>query len=265
MMKDLNDADNEVQSMATDSRHGKKEMIISRGLLQTVIVFSSFPIFSALAANLDFFHYAEVINFEDSVSHYSKYFLAGGISACTAHAVSTPFDVIKTCKQTTPRYSSMSIMEAAKLIAEENGVGYFKQGLGATISGYFIQGAIKFGGYEVLKPQILKIFTTLNLEDNKLLLFMLSAAIADTIGSSLLCPFEAARIRMIAKKNYAKNLIDGFKRMYYEEGLEGMYRGFPALFCKQIPFTVMQLSSYDIFTTKLYDWFDVNGKSFQVL
>jgi len=81
-----------------------------------------------------------------------SYFAAGGISAATSHGMTTPIDVVKTRMQINPKKYGNNVASAAKTLVKEEGVGILAQGLAPTVVGYGIEGALKFGLYELFKP-----------------------------------------------------------------------------------------------------------------
>ena len=93
-----------------------------------------------------------------------RYFAAGGICASFSHAVATPIDVIKTRQQvdegnfvshtdgkngTDSYHHSYGIAKTIRNLMKEEGAGILLAGLGPTTIGYFFEGALKFGIYEV--------------------------------------------------------------------------------------------------------------------
>lgn len=91
---------------------------------------------------------------------------------------------------------------------------------------------------------------------------MISGFFAEFIGSSFLAPFEAARIRLVTDPSYAKGVVDCIKRIVKEEGVERLFRGLPAVFAKQIPFTVIQLASFESVTTAVYSYLSRSDNDF---
>ena len=90
--------------------------------------------------------------------------MAGGICACFSHALATPIDVIKTRQQVDEGdfvthlddsedsfHHSFGIGKTIRTLVKEEGVGILLAGLGPTTIGYFFEGALKFGIYEIMK------------------------------------------------------------------------------------------------------------------
>ena len=202
----------------------------------------------------------------------SRYFLAGGICACFSHAISVPFDVVKTRLQTstsTTEFTDKNIIAVAKTIAAQDGIGMLFKGIGPTCIGYTIQGSMKYGWYEALKPVVASFLTTSGYFDTitqssdtstittKLLTFMLAGGVAEAIGSSFLSPFEAARIRLVVNPTFATGVVTCIQKIIKEEKMDSLYRGLPSILAKQLPYTIVQLSSYEVLTSSFYNYLEL--------
>ena len=87
-------------------------------------------------------------------------------------------------------------------------------GLGPTVVGYGLEGALKFGFYETFKV----LFGSLT--KSKFVNFLLASVVAGAIASVVLCPMEEARIKMVGDATWAKeNVITGLIRLVREGGL----------------------------------------------
>ena len=157
---------------------------------------------------------AAIIDNPDTI----RYFLAGGIAASFSHGVAVPFDVIKTKIQTDPQLypKSLGLLPCAQKIVDSEGLGVLLSGMGPTLTGYCIQGSLKYGFYELFKPLLLENFPFF--DTNNMLLFISAGAMAELIGSSTLVPFEAARIRLVANPSYASGLQGAITRIASDEG-----------------------------------------------
>jgi solute carrier family 25 phosphate transporter 3 len=161
--------------------------------------------------------------------HLGRISLAGAISCSLTHCLVVPLDVIKTRMQTDASASGMrqaaaAIFSAAPGKGPMRGLAFFN-GVGATATGYWMQGAAKFGasparisspcaracahalapprpraralsgGYEALKHVAFKHIRALPngdaLADRWRLPVMISAAFgAEGVASTFLCPLE---------------------------------------------------------------------------
>jgi len=109
-----------------------------------------------------------------------RFFLAGGISAACSHGITTPIDVIKTKMQTDPDKYNHGIIKAASDIIGSEGIIFLLAGLGPTIVGYGIEGALKFGFYETLKH------TFATLTKHEFVNFLLAGVVAGAVASIVL-------------------------------------------------------------------------------
>lgn len=125
-----------------------------------------------------------------------RYFAAGGISAAVSHGYTTPLDVIKTRMQTNPEMYNGSVPAALNHILANEGAGFLLQGLAPTCVGYGIEGALKFGCYELAKP-MMKAVTPSDFVNA-----LLASTIAGGVAAIALCPPEDVRIRLVADPSY---------------------------------------------------------------
>eukprot|EP00290_Baffinella_frigidus_P000860 CAMPEP_0180174280 /NCGR_PEP_ID=MMETSP0986-20121125/36061_1 /TAXON_ID=697907 /ORGANISM="non described non described, Strain CCMP2293" /LENGTH=341 /DNA_ID=CAMNT_0022126597 /DNA_START=114 /DNA_END=1139 /DNA_ORIENTATION=- len=176
-----------------------------------------------------------------------KFFLAGGISASASHGWTVPIDVVKTRLQTDERLQGSNIISAAGKILSTEGPGALASGLGSTLVGYAIQGSFKYGLYEVLKPVTAAALSG----DARLLSLGLAATLAETVASTFLCPLEATRIRLVAEPTFGSEVWDALPRLLAERG-GGIMSGLPAILAKMVPYSVVQLVSYEILTSQAY-------------
>lgn len=118
-------------------------------------------------------------------------------------------------------------------VIQSEGASALLTGFGATFSGYFVQGAFKFGGYEFFKKRSVEMIGLEKARENRLAVYSVSAACAEFFASVALCPLEATRIRLVSDKNFAKGLVGGFSKILKNEGIGGFYSGFGPILFKQ--------------------------------
>jgi len=169
-----------------------------------------------------------------------RHFVAGGLSAAISHGYTTPIDVVKTRMQTNPELYGGSVTTAARRIVKEDGFPFLLQGLAPTCFGYGLEGALKFGCYEVLKPVFAK------LSGNKVLNMLAASVVAGAIASVVLCPAEDVRIRLVADPGYATGSVDALLKLSSEKGPLASFEGFPAMCAKQVPYTMGKQVSFDV-------------------
>lgn len=160
-----------------------------------------------------------------------RYFVAGGACAAYSHGVTTPIDVIKTKMQADPKEYDKGILDAASKIVKADGPGVLLGGLGPTVVGYGVEGAAKFGIYEILKPVFSKYI------QEKSLAFLMASITAGAAAALILCPAESVRIKVVTDKDYAdKSFLSGLVKTIKEDGFLDMFGGFPAMIAKQVSY-----------------------------
>lgn len=158
--------------------------------------------------------------------HDKKYFTScalGGALACgTTHTALTPLDLVKCRAQfglTTP---------ASSLVV----------GWSPTLIGYSLQGAFKFGLYEVFKD-------ALGVDDSPLVWCGASAA-AELCADVALCPFEMVKVRMqTAANDFPRKLVPAFKHMWNVENAPLPFGSLKALWTRQVPYTVAKFCCFE--------------------
>lgn len=196
-----------------------------------------------------------------------RFFLAGGLCAAISHTIPTPVDVVKTRKQVDPTLIDASFLDAGRQIVKEEGFSALWAGLGPTTFGYLLEGAIKFGVYEVLKPalkfwltRIASMSSSLAFLNSQFVTFVLSGIVSGLAASFVLCPMETLRIRLVAEPNYTSgNWIRGGFKILKKEGVHGFTKGMKPMILKQVPYTVTKNVSFDLFTKFFYSTLLASG------
>ncbi len=132
---------------------------------------------------------------------------------------------------------------------EEGGASTLLQGLGPTVLGYGIEGAMKFGAYEVTKP----FFRALLGEDRTALSFMMASFLAGAIAAVLLVPMESLRIKQVTDPSYKEDtILTGLPRIFRDDGFWITMSGVWAMLAKQVPYTFGKQVSFDLVAAFLY-------------
>lgn len=259
-------------------------------------------------------------------SSYWRYFVCGAISCSISHVITVPFDVIKTKIQTnskehnnniisstssdtnssvgtssTSTGSNSMIVMTKRIIADEGISGLFT-GVIPTFIGFSIQGALKYGFFEVFKPLVKASIIAYHMNHDHTLLsgdydndtflslfslsqvdiisiLIVSAASAELIGSFFLTPFEAIRIRQVSamttsssatntnqqQVNQKSDMITFFNTIITNEGLSSLFLGLPAIMLKAIPYTAVQLSCFELCSTAFYQTLFDSGSMIIIL
>ena len=141
--------------------------------------------------------------------------------------------------QTNPKLYNGSIAVCLKHILETEGPLFLLQGLVPTCVGYGVEGALKFGCYELCKP----IFAGATSSD--LANALLASTVAGAVAAVVLCPAEDVRIRSVSDPGYANGALATLKKRIVEDGPLASFGAFPAMVSKQVPYTMGKQVSFD--------------------
>ncbi|KAF9296900.1 mitochondrial phosphate carrier protein [Mortierella antarctica] len=170
---------------------------------------------------------AQVADIPTGVALYARLGLAGAIGCGVTHGVLTPVDVVKTRIQLDSKIYNKGIACIFRQVIQAEGAGALLTGLGPTFTGYFLQGGLKFGGYEFWKKVLIDYVGHENAVKNRAAIYLVGSGIAEFIADIALCPLEAVRIRLVSQPTFANGLVSGFTRLVKEEGVyHGLYSGF---------------------------------------
>ena len=165
----------------------------------------------------------------------ARYFVAGGVCAATSHGITTPLDVVKTKMQASPDVYDKGVYSAALSICKTDGPQALLGGLGPTVVGYGVEGAMKFGVYEVLKPVFSKLLVKDGSDQTATFAYICASVVAGAIASILLCPMEFTRIRIVTDPNYkGDNMLQAFHKLIQENGVLSTFGGMCAMLSKQV-------------------------------
>jgi solute carrier family 25 phosphate transporter 3 len=181
-----------------------------------------------------------------------RYFLSGGLCAAASHGATTPIDVVKTRIQADPQTYNEGVMAAATKILQDDGPSALLAGLGPTVVGYGLEGAVKFGLYESLKPEMARLLNT-GTNESPAIPYLIASVVAGAVASLMLCPMEKTRIRLVTDPTFSSNnLLTGIPQIVRESGVGSLFSGLPAMLSKQVPYTFAKQVSFDTFAAMLY-------------
>eukprot|EP00742_Colponemidia_sp_Colp-10_P000061 GILJ01000068.1.p1 GENE.GILJ01000068.1~~GILJ01000068.1.p1 ORF type:complete len:324 (-),score=58.13 GILJ01000068.1:119-1090(-) len=177
---------------------------------------------------------------------FARYAFAGAICCAVTHGALTPVDVVKTRIQLEPTVYNKGMISAFRQVVSSEGAGALLTGIGPTFAGYFLQGALKFGGYEFWKKTFIETLGMETAQNNRTAIYVASSGIAEFFADVALCPLEATRIRLVSQPTFATGLVSGFTRLVREEGvMRGLYSGFGPILFKQVPYTMAKFVVYE--------------------
>ncbi|QPG97658.1 mitochondrial phosphate carrier protein [Epichloe festucae Fl1] len=183
---------------------------------------------------------------------YSRFALAGAVCCSVTHGGLTPVDVVKTRIQLDPKTYNRGLLGGFRQVVQTEGAGALLTGAGPTFAGYFLQGALKFGGYEFFKQQWINLLGYESASQNRTAVYLASSATAEFFADIALCPLEATRIRLVSEPTYANGLIGGFSKMLKNEGIGAFYAGFGPILFKQIPYTMAKFVVFEKVAEAVY-------------
>lgn len=121
----------------------------------------------------------------------------------------------------------------------QEGIGSLLLGFRPTMTGYMLQGATKFGLFELFKAQAAKVIGPERAAENAMAVYLASSASAETLASVLLCPFEALRIKKVGQPAFPTGIFPGLRTVVQSEGVGGYAQRCPtsALTSQTLPRT----------------------------
>jgi hypothetical protein len=141
---------------------------------------------------------------------YLRFCISGAICSGGVHLLLTPLDVVKTKLQTNPKKYPNTFI-AFKTVWSE-GPSTFFTGWQPTFLGFFSWGSISYSTTEVFR-RFLTDIANVNAMNLEVPIIVVSAALASTIGSCIIVPFETVRIRSVSQPNFADNILGVAKRI----------------------------------------------------
>lgn len=155
-----------------------------------------------------------------------------------------------------------SVFQGWKTIAKQEGVRGIFTGIGPTAIGYSLQGAGKYGFYELFKYKYSKIVGEENAHKYRTFVFLSASASAEFIADIFLCPMEALKVRMQTSiPPFAKTTSEGFKKILATEGANGFYKGLVPLWSRQVPYTMVKFATFEKTVELLYKTFLTKPKN----
>lgn len=185
---------------------------------------------------------------------YYKTCALGGILSCgLTHAAVTPLDVVK-CNMQTNAAKYPSIGAGFRVVLQEQGVRGLFKGWAPTLLGYSAQGAFKFGLYEYYKKTYADMAGEEMFARYQTPIYLAASASAEFFADMALAPFEAVKVAVQTRPGFARGLTDGMSKYVAAEGVGGLFKSLPALWGRQIPYTMMKFGAFENTVTALYKY-----------
>ena len=131
-------------------------------------------------------------------NYYSKCFLGGALACGLTHTAIIPLDVVK-MHYLTPHYNKGLISMLKMIMADEGGL-YVWRGWLPTLVGYSLEGAFRYGLYEISKDLFSNALGEENSKKYRALVWCAGAASAEVLSTIALCPLEMTRVKIQASR-----------------------------------------------------------------
>ncbi|XP_059087954.1 kidney mitochondrial carrier protein 1-like [Tigriopus californicus] len=174
-------------------------------------------------------------------------FLFGGVASCMAEAVTYPIDTAKTRLQLQGqtidrRYQHRlytGLFNCWKRIVQEEGVARLYHGLSPALLRQAVYGTAKYGLYYSIKDWIPG--EESNVKN------VACAIMAGGVSSAIANPTDVLKVRMQSQIALVKgsSLVEGFRDIYFKEGLKGLWRGMVPTAQRAAVVAGVQLPVYD--------------------
>ena len=135
----------------------------------------------------------------------------------------------------------------------EGGTKALARGWAPTLIGYSMQGACKFGFYEMFKNFYGNLMGEEAAYNYMTGLYLIASASAEFFADIALCPMEAVKVR-VQTSDYASTLRECFPKMKAEEGTGTFFKGLKPLWMRQIPYTMMKFACFEKTVVALYQY-----------
>ena len=214
-------------------------------LFRMFLVFAACFIFVVCAFGLDFYSPIQLYS--------AEYFVAcaiGGAIGGTPHLAVVPLDLLK-CRAQVGEYGSFTEgiahlkRESAKALTFGDKVNVWFRGWFPTGMGYTTQGAAKFGLYELFKYLLASNLSYEFANAHLTAVFIIAAAGAELIADCFLAPWEAIKVRLQTSRQYPPVMAIVMPRVWSLEGMRGYFKGLPALWARQIPYTIVKFATFE--------------------
>lgn len=180
-------------------------------------------------------------------SYYTKC-LFGGVLACgLTHALITPLDVTKCNMQVNPGKFKGLIPGLRTIVAEEGAAAVWK-GWFPTLLGYSLQGAFKYGLYEIFKDTYSNMLGEQNAKKYRSLIWCAGSASAEFFADMALCPLEMVKVKVQTSKpgTWPTAFIPATSQMLaHRAETRFPFGSIVPLWSRQIPYTVAKFFFFE--------------------
>jgi len=195
-------------------------------------------------------------------SYYSKCLLGGVLACGLTHAAITPLDVTKCNMQVSPQ-KYKGLISGLKTIAAEEGSHAVWKGWFPTLVGYSLQGAFKYGLYEIFKDVYSNALGEENAKKYKALVWCAGSASAEVFADIALCPLEMVKVKVQTspKGEFPTSFFPAVNQMIAQkETTRFPFGSIVPLWSRQIPYTVAKFFFFEKIVSLFYTHVFTNPK-----
>jgi solute carrier family 25 S-adenosylmethionine transporter 26 len=183
------------------------------------------------------------------VAESQKNLVSAAVARGTSIAAFFPIDTYKTLVQVTP---GSTFSDA---ITSHDGFGFLYAGLLPALIGQIPYGVLTFGGYEIYKKLLAQ-----QRQVPVWSIIFIAAVLGDLTGSIWLCPFEVIKQQTQSGMWPGATTLDIVQSILFDShndnqqhgiNIAGLYQGYAGNVARDVPFRVLQLSTYEALKSTL--------------
>ncbi len=172
----------------------------------------------------------------------------------STHTLITPIDLVKCRKQINPNiYSSLFNGLATILRSPGGGFGALWKDGSQLQSDIRCKVPASLDFMNILKKTYSELAGSEHAYKHRTALYLAASASAELIADVALCPLEALKVRMQTSTTpFATSSMEGFRKIYGAEGLNGFFKGLGPLWLRQVPYTMMKFAAFERTVEAIY-------------
>lgn len=194
------------------------------------------------------------------IPHTNSYYLrcvGGGILSCgLTHTMVCPLDVVKCNMQVNPQ-KFKGIFSGFKVVMAEDGYGSkgIWKGWLPTLIGYSVQGACKFGLYEVFKDLYSNLAGEKLTKQYEGLIWLAGSASAEFFADIGLCPMEMVKVKVQTSPSGTFPTAFGaaLSKMRSDSNSGFPFKSLVPLWSRQIPYTMAKFYFFEKVVRMFYN------------
>jgi len=178
------------------------------------------------------------------------------------HAAITPLDVTKCNMQVNPTKFKGLVSGLKTIVAEEGATAVWK-GWFPTLVGYSLQGALKYGLYEIFKDVYSNALGEDNAKKYKALVWCAGSASAEVFADIALCPLEMIKVKVQTspKGEFPTAFFPALSQMVAQkQSTRFPFGSIIPLWSRQIPYTVAKFFFFEKIVQIFYTHVFTNPK-----